>query len=292
MSTRTDAPRIYGNEGFVVKKIVCSAVCAALTPMAAAASTVEVTVDLNVIQDVLVTAVGDPSYQDPFSGDFIFFDEYVRVLTDEVDLFDDSVIPATPQQASPNALEMPGQIELSFGVDVAAIDTSNLVGANFDSVGSTDLGAAATVTAPSVNQYHYVGTPIDILAVDNIIDPNGIARDALFFNVFDNVVGPSGSVENVFFAMAFDGNYFDTLGLGQIDFTQAVFGYFESDNHVNDFNGNPLFDERVEGFGTNISVSAYDGVVGLGPVVAPVPLPAGLPLMAGGLLAFGLMRRR
>ncbi|TDL89071.1 hypothetical protein [Meridianimarinicoccus aquatilis] len=63
-----------------------------------AASIFQVTTTQAVTQDI-ITLQGHPGYRDPnpfLSDPYIFFDEHIRILTEEIDVFDPTQIPSSP----------------------------------------------------------------------------------------------------------------------------------------------------------------------------------------------------
>lgn len=274
---------------------------AALLPAAAAtAATVTVSTTVNVTQSIYVDGTGDPSFQDPFHGTYPFWDEYRRILTDEANVWDASQIPSSPPSSNPDPIESSGQIGFSFSFDPASLNTAALQTGTFDpgtGSGATSMGVLsgpvnATITNASGVSSEVVPGPMAIYATNDFAtgDPGIGTIDALFVLMFDNT-RPDGTTELAFFAAGFADSYFESLAGGSVfDWSDAGLSYLEVRNSTHAFDGDPLFDEEISGFGTGFTVSGGAGGSGAG--ISPVPLPAGLPLLLAGLGGLILVRRR
>ncbi|MFW2544487.1 VPLPA-CTERM sorting domain-containing protein [Primorskyibacter sp. 2E107] len=270
---------------------------AALFPVAASAATLTVSTSVDVTQRISYDKDGDPNYADPFSGEYVFWDEYIRILTEEANVWDASQIPTAPPAANPYDIESTGTIGFNFTFDPATLNTAALETGAFDpdtGANPTVVGATGTVNATITNAQgtstEVVPGPMPIYASNNFAtgDASIGTIDAIFVMML-NSTRPDGSTEVGFFAAGFDDNYFESLTGGtSFSWEDANLSYLEVRNSIHSFDGDPLYDEEVRGFGNGYSVTTG----GAGGGLSPVPVPAALPLLLAGLGGLAMVRRR
>ncbi|WP_425100656.1 VPLPA-CTERM sorting domain-containing protein [Tropicibacter sp. S64] len=283
-----------------IKPSLAAALCGAvLLPAAASAATVTVSSTVNVTQLISVDGAGDPNFQDPISGDYVFFDEYLRILTEEANVWDQTQIPSAPPVSNPYDITSSGQIGFSFVFDPASLNTAGLQTGAFDpntGAGAVSMGTLAgpvnaTITNDQGVSPEVIPGPMAIYATNDFAtgDPGVGTIDALFVVMFDTSRA-DGTTELGFFAAGFDQNYFESLTGGTtFSWADAGLSYLEVRNSTHSTDGNPLWDEEIRGFGSGYSVTSGSGGGG---GLSPVPLPAALPLLLAGLGGLAMVRRR
>lgn len=178
-----------------------------------------------------------------------------------------------------------GQVLNDFSADIAGTSAnatadkatlSNRISFNQSATGGTSV---------------YAITAADLLNREIALDLNG--ADNIFINVtgtgtFDlmsNFIGSSGIADSVIW---------NFTGFSQINLYRSIWG------QVLAANSNVFFSSDIEGtlFANNVTGQAQVHVHKLAysqpetPAATPVPLPAGLPLLLGGLGAIAMLRRR
>ncbi|WP_240705275.1 VPLPA-CTERM sorting domain-containing protein [Pacificoceanicola onchidii] len=285
-------------------RLLASLAFTALLPAAASAATFTATALLSVEQEISVTGAGDPNYQDPGTGDYIFFDEYRRILTEEATVWDPSQIPAAPPvTGDPFNISSTGTILLTFGLDTDDFDPAQFqfgtynpeTGSGAVSVGKLDMGVTANISydvgGGSVSSFTGV---YNVYASNNFDTGNpGLGTiDVLFIEIQNSTRLSDGSTSRIFSAAGFDGTYFESLtASSELDLTAAFLSYLEVRHSNNGITSGgdivPLFDEQINGFGAGFSLSSTGGGT-----TAPVPLPAALPMLLAGLGGLAFVRRR
>jgi len=254
----------------------------------ASANTVQIGVSgVDVTQNILVTAVGDPSYYhvnqgpgDPLAEGYIFFEEYRRVLTEEVDPFDVSQIPSNAEEASSNVIST-GILDgvWTFDASVLAQDLTGFNNQDGSSLGVTQSEISTfEVTRNGERVGGGVTTTIDILvANDLVVGVDGETLDVIaiaagrtpgFDDTDPDEPGSSGvqlliSGGNNWFENAYDDG---TQSWNIPDFSEIVAGAVSYDDIVFDVFGDSLYEETIDGdlTGEQIFVNDFGAADGSG----------------------------
>ncbi len=147
------------------------------------------------------------------------------------------------------------------------------------SISSVELFLKADITAiPDAGPEVSLGTSIFRFLVKHTETPN-------------NGNCPAGSVSNcddIVSITALDSS--DTVSIGGVDYTLSILGFAESVADASAGNFDSQFLSPEHGSNTRILAGKFTVVDNNPP--APVPLPAGLPMLLIGLGALGVIRRR
>jgi hypothetical protein len=253
---------------------------------AAMASTMQIGVaGLEIQQDILVTAVGDPAYYDQNQG-YIFFDEYHRVLTEEANVWDQSQIPTSPQAAESNVIST-GALDgvWSFDASVLAQDLTGFTSSDGTLLTPSPQSGVSTFEV-SRNGERVAGgvtTSTEIFVANNlVVGEGGEALDVIAiiagrdpgFDFDSSQEGSSGvqllvSGGDTWFEDAYDA---ETLSWNIPDFSQIIVGGIELEEYTfGDSDGDgisdtPLYEELITGelTGSQIFVNDFGSADGSG----------------------------
>jgi len=260
----------------------------------AMANTVQIGVaGVQVEQDILVTAVGDPSFfhtnqgpGDPWETGYPFFEEYLRVLTEEADVWDPSQIPTSPETASSNVIST-GFLDgvWTFDASVLAQDLTGYTDPDGTLLTSSPQSGVSTfeVTRDGARVGGGVTTSTEILvANDLVVGTGGETLDIIAivagrdpgFDFDPDQEGSSGvqlliSGGNTWFEDAYDPTTdswnipdFSQIIVGGIEYEEYIFGDSDGDG-ISDV---PLYEEFITGdlTGGQIFVNDFGAADGSG----------------------------
>ena len=264
-----------------------------LASPAMAVTITQVTVnDLTVTQDV-ITLQGHPGFYqengfdngDPDPG-YIFFDEHVRILTQEVGVWDPSQIPTSPLplDCTTNCGDVPynvvstGQMDATLTFDADIFAAADLLAATggFDANGDifgTELGttdgivSTIQIVSGGVPVVGAVSTSTTLFAANDISNGDGFEADLLA--VVANLPNDPGQENSgAILFLAGDTSWFEDAGDNAIpDFSRVTsfqVDYFERDEPITANGPYPLYEqvissEQISGTPTFNSFGAADG---------------------------------
>lgn len=222
-----------------------------------AASIFQVTTTQAVTQDI-ITLRGHPGYRDPnpfLSDPYIFFDEHIRILTEEVDVWDTTQIPS-----SPTDVPVSGDYNVVSTGSVTGtwtFDADFLLGIDIGLVAADDSDAqflgrsneVSTFRAESVgrNVGSLVTTSTAVYALNDIVVGVGGERLDVIGLVAEETP-PSPNVETDGFVLFLAGaeNWFET-SVGTIpDFNDVLVSAIELEELVRDHDGDALYEQLFQ----------------------------------------------
>lgn len=231
-----------------MKFVTYSALSVLLGTTSAFANTVQLSATYDVDQDILVTGTGDPMYQDPFSGEFIFWEEYIRIVNEEASVWDPTVIPTSPTdpRATQNLVsEGVATIDATVTFD-ASILAQDLTG--FTNPMGTQIGESSDVSWLTLNvdgqapqgftsstSTVLVGNDLDLLENGDLLD---VVAIELSVEGVDDVVR---------FLYAGDATWFDDAAGAIPDFSLVVAAGVQYEAETFADGGGSLFEETIDG---------------------------------------------
>lgn len=222
---------------------------------AGAASIFQVTTTQAVTQDIL-TLRGHPGYRDPnpFLADpYIFFDEHVRILTQEADVWDPSQIPTSPTQ-----IPFPGDYNVISSADVTGtwtFDADFLTGIDTGRIAADQDDAQFLGRSAAVSSFRARANGTDVAS--------GVTISTAVYALNDLVVGVGGERLDVIGIVAeepplahieTDGiilflggadNWFETAAGSIPNFNDIVVSAIENREVLSDSNGDELFESLI-----------------------------------------------
>lgn len=217
------------------------------------AGTVQLSGLFDIQQDIVVTAVGAPDYQDPNPAvdGFPFFEEYSRVLNEEANVFDQSQIPTSPIGADSLVTSF-AQLGASFVFDSDLIPTGlDLLNANDPN--GTLLGTSNEFSTARVFQGGDIVAEgafgmSRVLAANDLQTGDGNVLDVIAIQVHNDPITEFNGGLTLF--LGGGSTWFENLGAGHVDFSdlsglEAVqVEYFEE---VFSEQGDSLYIESISG---------------------------------------------
>ncbi|WP_300029098.1 VPLPA-CTERM sorting domain-containing protein [uncultured Roseobacter sp.] len=216
---------------------------------------------LAIQQDILVTGVGAPWYQDPETGDFIFFDEYSRILNEEANVFDPDQIPTSPIGADSvvsSTASLTGA--WTFDASVLAQDLTVFTDQDGTELGTSDQVSTFRVTRDGETVGGGTTGSTSVFVANNVVvGTRGETLDLIAIVAgrspgFDFDSGMPGS-SGVQLVLSGGPDWFeDAAGaipdfseviIGAADYEEYVFGEFTDDEGVRQ--SVPLYEERIVG---------------------------------------------
>lgn len=260
----------------------------------ATANTVQIGVaGVQIQQDILVTAVGDPSFYhtnqgpgDPLPEGYIFFEEYIRVLTEEAEVWDPAQIPASAQTAASNVVST-GSLDgvWTFDASILAQDLTGLTSADGTLLTPSSQPGVSTfeVTRDGARVAGGVTTSTEIfVGNDLVVGQGGETLDVIAivagrdpgFDFDASEEGSSGvqlliSGGNTWFEDAYDPTTdswdipdFSAIQVGFIELEEYYYGDTDGDG-IGDV---PLFEQLISGelTGNQIFVNDFGAADGSG----------------------------
>lgn len=253
---------------------------------AQAATIVQITANTQVTQDI-VTQAGDPNYFDPGLGPsdpdaYIFFDEHIRILTEEANVWDPSQIPTAPNSAlagTPHNVISTGTLTgtWTFDADILAQDLRGKPGSiNPDgSLSGTLLGfqdsvSTFSIVSMGVEVVSAAATTSQIYVADDlVVSASGQQLDVIGI-LADNDDWTESTSGGVLLLLAGDSNWFEDaasagtapdLGRivdGKVEYEEASTGVTSEGATVS------LYNELIEGglAGSDVSVRVFGAADG------------------------------
>jgi len=244
---------------------------------AQASTIVQITASGEVTQDI-ITLRGDPNFSDTINpsyqdNPFIFFDEHIRILTEEVDVWDPSQIPTAPNAAlegSNYSVISTGMLTGTWTFD-ADILAQTLTG--FEDPDGTVLGETSNVSTFKV----------EALGVEVINEATSISRVVVANNL---LVGEGGEKMDVIAIQADrpdmteslsngvtlflggDSNWFEDAAGSIPDFSRILAAQVEYEEEVSgidqDGEVTPLYNELITGdlAGSDLSLQVFGAADG------------------------------
>lgn len=259
----------------------------------AAATTMQIGVaGVEVQQDILVTAVGDPSYYhesmgegDPLPEGYLFFDEYLRVLTEEISPWDPAQIPSSPETATSNVIST-GVLDgvWTFDASVLAQNLTGFTNPDGSLLTATPQSAVSTfeVTRGGTRVGGGVTTSTEIYVANNLlVGEEGETLDVIAivagrtpgFDFDPSMEGSSG----VQLLVSGGSNWFEdaydpiSMTWNIPDFSKIVAGFVEYEEYVFGISSAdgltvPLYEEFITGSltGSEIFVNDFGAADGSG----------------------------
>ncbi len=229
-----------------------------------AASTFQVTTTAEVRQDIIPGLA--PNYyhenqgeEDPLQEGFIWFDEAVRVLTEDANVWDQSQIPTIPDPTAPNVITSQAQLTGTWTFDASFLYNfdDNIKGSQSEDGGLEGqlLGETSDVSIFRVNQG---GAEVDSglatttrvgVANDLMVGGGDESLDVLVIEAeFPN--DPNVESSGIQLQMAFEENWFEQFVDGDLD----IDGNFADADTGEQLTG----DARFEAFFNGVIVSAVE----------------------------------
>ena len=244
---------------------------------AQAATIVQITASGKVTQDI-VTLRGDPNYADFVNPDYrnnpyIFFDEHVRILNEEVDVWDPSQIPTAPDsslEGSDYAVISTGTLTGTWTFD-ASILAQALVGYNDSNgtvLGETSNVSTFSVEALGVEVVNEATSISRVLVADDLpVGEGGEKMDVIAIQA-DRPDMTDSLSNGVTLLLGGDSNWFEDARGSIPDFTRIVAAQVEYEEEVSgiDQKGDvtPLYNELINGdlTGSKLSVKVFGAADG------------------------------
>lgn len=212
----------------------------------------------NADQFITVVGTGDPTYQDPITNEYIFFDEFVRILTEEATVWNQALIPSTPQQATGSSVDSTGIVTGSWTVD------ASILAQDFDGVdGGDDFAIVGSANATSRFVVQRGGTVVDGEVADGVrvgirddLSFEGQVYDVIAISAENSSTPASANASGVILIMGGPSDWFENANGAIPDFSLAQIVEANFEEYPNDENGFGLFDMVIEGELTgNLSVA-------------------------------------
>ena len=254
LATIASAPRLLGT----VSAIACCIAASSVT-----ASTFQVTTTAEVRQDVVPETA--PNYYhenqgegDPWEEGFIWFDEAVRVLNEEVNVFDQSQIPVAPSINGPDLIESQAEITGTWTFDASLLYNfdDNIKGSQ-DEQGGLEGQLLGQTSDVSIFKVTHNGTEVDGgvatttrvgVANDLVVGEGGERLDVLVIEAgFTN--DPNVESDGIQLQMAFEENWFEQFVDPDLD-TDGNFANADDEQLTGD--------ARIEAFFNGVLVSAIE----------------------------------
>jgi hypothetical protein len=215
-------------------------------------------------QNIIVTGTGSPDYQDPNPAveGFPFFEEYSRILNEEVNVFDQSQIPSNPIVASSLVTSF-AQLAASFTFDTDLVPTGTEL-ATLNSPDGTLLGSSGLVSTAKI---FFGGEQVAagvfgssrVLAANNFSAGDGDVFDVIAIQVHNDPITDFNDGLTLF--LGGDANWFENLGDNPVDFSDlsnlatVQTAYFEE---VFSTEGDSLFIEEISGaLAGNLTINSF-----------------------------------
>lgn len=251
---------------------------AALFCTAAAADTIQLSFSVDVEQEI-VTHQGDPNFSVPDGSDlidptddfpnFIFFEEHLRILNEDADVWDASQIPTAPDASLAGgdyAVVSQGTVDAIMTFDSSVFDGIDLssgaydfvdddtfrgvvLGAEVDAVSTFAVSSGGTDLGTSVTDRSRVIVANDLVEGDFTFDVIGIQASRAGDPTFDQ----DGEQTYVTLLLAGPSDWFETnvgslpdLTSGNVQLSLLEFENYEVGVAL-DGGDYPLYDERVSG---------------------------------------------
>lgn len=242
------------------KSLLVRAFAVTFTPLtvaqAEAESIFQVTTTQAVTQDI-ITLQGHPGYRDPnpFLPDpYIFFDEHVRILTEEVDVWDPSQIPSSPAD-----VPFPGDYNVISTGEVTGtwtFDADFLTGIDIGRVAATDddaqflgrISAVSTFEARSGGAVvgSAVTTSTAVYALNDIVAGTDGERLDVIVIVAENPPEPHLVSDGIALFLGGADNWFETAAGTIPDFADILVSSFVFRELVLTGVGDELYEELIQ----------------------------------------------
>lgn len=253
------------------RTVVCTS-AAALAFTAAHADTVQFSTTVDVVQEI-TTLNGHPDYQDPnpfLEGldKFIFFDEHVRILTEEAEVWDPTQIPTQPTPGGEDpqrdyTIYSTGTITGTWTVDTSVFDGVNLLDGSFDYVapvneddpigtqvgGWTSEVSTFAITTPTGSLGTYLTDTTRIVAANNL-SQDGFTFDVLAIqaaNLADGATSADGGPAWATLIIAGPDNWFEANKAPDFENVEIQLAFFEYESETRSSSNDPLYDELITG---------------------------------------------
>ena len=244
---------------------------------AQAATIVQITASGEVTQDI-VTLRGDPNFADfvnPAYQDnpYIFFDEHIRILTEEADVWDPSQIPTAPNAAlegSNYSVISTGTLTgtWTFDADILARTLTGYSDANGTVLGETSNVSTFEVQALGVEVVNAATSISRVVVANNlVVGEGGETMDVIAFQADSPDMTESLS-DGVTLFLGGDSNWFEDAAGSIPDFSRIVAAQVEYEEEVSGIDQygevTPLYNELINGdlTGSNLSVKVFGAADG------------------------------
>jgi len=233
---------------------------------AQAATIVQITVNGQITQDV-VALNGDPNFSlpnTPEQDSFIFFDEHIRILTEEANVWDPSQIPTAPNAAlegSEHNVISTGTLTGTWTFDASLLATAltgytdsngTLLGetANVSTFSIEALGVEVVSEAASVSRV--------LVANDLAVGQGGEIMDVIAIQA-DRAEWSESTSDGVLLLLGGDSSWFDDADGSIPDFSRILVAQVEYEEEVYSDSGDPLFNQVLNAdlTGSDLSLQVF-----------------------------------
>jgi|GEM_PF-4004142 len=233
---------------------------------AQAATIVQITVNGQITQDIL-TLNGDPNFSlpnTPEQDSFIFFDEHIRILTEEANVWDPSQIPTAPNAAledSPYNVISTGTLTgtWTFDASVLATDLTGFQSSNGSELGETANVSTFSIEALGVEVVNEAASISRVLVADNlVVGEGGETMDVIAIQA-DSPEWSESTSDGVLLLLGGDSSWFED-SIGAIpDFSRIIAAQVEYEETVNADSGDGLFEQILTAdlTGSDLSVRVF-----------------------------------
>lgn len=233
---------------------------------AQAATIVQITVNGQITQDV-VALNGDPHYSDPgVTGreSFIFFDEHIRILTEEANIWDPSQIPTAPDASlypSDHNVISTGTLTgtWTFDAGVLATDLTGYLNSNGTMLGETANVSTFSIEALGVEVVNEAASISRVLVANDLaVGEGGEIMDVIAIQA-DSPEWSESTSDGVLLLLGGDSNWFDD-SIGTIpDFNRILVAQVEYEEDVYADSGEALFNQILTAdlTGSNLSLQVF-----------------------------------
>lgn len=239
---------------------------------AQAATIVQITATGEVTQDI-VTLRGDPNFADfvnPAYQDnpYIFFDEHIRILTEEANVWDPSQIPTAPNAAlegSNYSVISTGTLTgtWTFDADILARTLTGYTDANGTVIGETSNVSTFEVEALGVEVVNAATSISRVVVANNlVVGEGGETMDVIAIQADSPDMTESLS-DGVVLFLGGDSNWFEDAAGSIPDFSRIIAAQVEYEEEVSgvepDGNVVSLYNEIINGdlTGSDLSVRVF-----------------------------------